>query len=218
MKSGFSAFVIPLLVLLYIASTFITLEFLNSKTQETKTAANQQKTTETDCNGLAGKSLPEIKWNTYEDSENKFSIEYPSVFTAEKSGDWVSFNVNKDDDSATIWLNVTNNPKHLSITQLWAENLPNLHSGELVETDYAKKLVSANDLLTSAQQLNVGQTYIKGYSLNIADVLERTEIYWLADSNVYNLGFSPQDKAYGCLGAKKEEIVNYMISTFKSSS
>ncbi len=216
MKKGFSALVIPLLVLLFIASTFLTFKFLKSKTQETKTIANRQTTTETNCNGLLGMRMQDVKWNVYKDTENKFSIEYPSVFTAENTGDWVSFKIERVDTSAIIWLNVKNNPKHLSITQLWAENLPNLHSGELIETDYVKTLKSAKDLLTSAQQLNVGQTHIKGYSLNIADVLERTEIYWLANSNVYNLGFSPQDKAYGCLGAKKEEIVNYMLSSFQN--
>lgn len=215
MRKGFSALVVPLLVLLFIASTFIALKFLNSKTQEAKTTANEQKTTEKSCNGLAGKSLQEIKWNTYEDSENKFSIEYPSVFTTEKTDGGVSLKVSKDEKPAVIWLNINSNPKHIDLAKLWAENPPNDHAGELVETNYSQRLKNANNLLKNAVQINVGTTNIKGYSLTIGDTLERISIYWLADSNIYNLGYSPQDQAFGCLGAKKEEIANHMVSSFE---
>lgn len=215
MHKGFSALVIPLLILLFIASTFITIIFLHSKTQETKTTTSQQNTTKNDCNGLAAKSLNDIKWNTYKDKENNFSIEYPSVFKAEKTPNGIGFKTNDNEKASIIWLSVYDNAKKQNITQVWTESPPNDHAGELTSASYSQRLINANQLLKNALQVNVGSTNIKGYSLTIGDTLERTSIYWLANNNIYNLGFSPQDKSYGCLGDKKAEIVNHMLSSFQ---
>jgi len=214
-NKGFSATAIFLATVLFIITTITAYKFSAPKKPEPQADTNSQITGAQGCNGLAYKLPEQMEWSLYQDAGKKFSIDYPSALLAEQVQKGIQLKTTKDKRPAIIWFYVYPNPKNQNAVQFWTDNPPNDHAGELATASYAEKANNAKSLIESSENVNVGQANVKGYRLNIPDVLEREEIFWLDDNNIYNLGFSPQDTSSNCIGGKKRQIVNYMLRTFK---
>lgn len=216
MQRGFTQLLIlGSVFIISVVSIFAYAAFKNLYYNNKPQAVKQEKTiTEKDCNGLQDKTVDEIKWNVFKDLGNNFSTEYPSVLFAEKKGRNLVFSTEQIGKSPIVWLNVYPNPKNMSIVDFWTEDPPNYHSGDIVG-DFSQRNENAKSLLKNAEIVYVSKYNFKGFELQIPDVLLRTEIFWVQGDKVFNLGFSPQDQSYGCLGRKKKEIVSHMLRSFE---
>jgi len=209
MLKGLSAVFVIIIVALLSTTTALSYKHFTAKKQKPLTNVNNG--SQEDCAGLA-KILPEeMDWSVYEDHENKFKIKYPSALYLEKKDNGFVLKTNKDERGNIIWFYVYPRPENKDILNLWTENPPNDHADELVSANYNERVKNANLLLKNSETVSVGMGNIKGYKLNIADVLEREEVFWQDANNIYNLGYSPQNISYGCIGGKRWQIVNHML-------
>lgn len=168
------------------------------------------------------------RWVVYSDKDSQYSIEYPITWVTDKATDinrlgnnissYTGFTV-KDGKSDLVWLKVYNNPQRLSPVNFWAEYARfwtiDPEGGQ--EISNQQKLQQAQLVFKFMDQITVGTDSISGYKFTVSDVLPRTEIFWFVDDKAYNLGFSPQDKAYNYSKQQKKEIVDHMLRTFKAA-